>query len=95
MITTQELLSIAKAVSRNAPLDTATKNNAIKAMADALVASTNEILKANELDVERAKGNISDVMIDEHMEVGLKKVENHKKFISKKAKANTQIPLKY
>lgn len=64
MITTQELLSIAKAVSRNAPLDTATKNNAIKAMAEALVASTNEILKANELDVERAKGNISDVMID-------------------------------
>jgi len=29
--------------------------------------------------------SISDVMIDEHMEVGLKKVENHKKFISKKA----------
>jgi len=67
MITTQEILNRAKAVSRNAPLDTEIKNNAIKAMAEALVNSTEEILAANKLDVERAKGNISDVMIDRLM----------------------------
>lgn len=64
MITTQKLLEIAKSVSRNAPLDTVTKNNAIRAMAKALIDSTDEILNANFLDVERAKGNINDVMID-------------------------------
>jgi len=64
MITTQKLLEIAKSVSRNAPLDTVTKNNAIRAMAKALIDSTDEILNANSLDVERAKGNINDVMID-------------------------------
>ncbi len=64
MITTQEILNRGKAVSRFAPLSTDVKNNAIKIMADSLVKATDEILKANALDVERAKGNISDVMID-------------------------------
>ena len=40
------------------------KNAALAAMADALLASKDEILKANELDLEKAKGMISDVMLD-------------------------------
>lgn len=40
------------------------KNAALAAAADALLASKNEILKANELDLEKAKGTISDVMLD-------------------------------
>lgn len=40
------------------------KNAALAAAADALLASKDEILKANELDLEKAKGTISDVMLD-------------------------------
>ncbi|CCK85567.1 Gamma-glutamyl phosphate reductase [Lactobacillus equicursoris DSM 19284 = JCM 14600 = CIP 110162] len=40
------------------------KNAALAAAADALLASKDEILKANELDLEQAKGTISDVMLD-------------------------------
>lgn len=40
------------------------KNAALAAMADALLASKDEILKANELDLEKARGAISDVMLD-------------------------------
>ena len=64
MISTYDLLKKAKAVSLNAPLTSELKNNALKAMANALVSNTDEILKANALDVEKARGNVSDVMID-------------------------------
>ena len=64
MITTAEILKKAKAVSRNAPLSTETKNNAIKKMAEALVEATDSILEANREDVEKARGSISEVMID-------------------------------
>ncbi len=64
MITTYELLKKAKAVSLLAPLSTEVKNNALKAMAEALVCSTDEILSANAMDVKAAKGTVSDVMID-------------------------------
>ena len=40
------------------------KNAALAAMAGALLTSKDEILKANELDLEKAKGTISDVMLD-------------------------------
>lgn len=40
------------------------KNAALAAAADALLASKDEILKANELDLEQAKVTISDVMLD-------------------------------
>ncbi|MGN1407211.1 glutamate-5-semialdehyde dehydrogenase [Lactobacillus sp.] len=40
------------------------KNEALAAMADELLAEKDEILKANELDLEKAKGTISDVMLD-------------------------------
>jgi len=64
LITTTELLKKAKAVSYNAPLSTEDKNKALKSMAKALILHTDEILNANALDVEKARGNVSDVMID-------------------------------
>ena len=45
-------------------LDTAKKNAALCAMADALIAETPAILAANAGDMEAAKGKISDVMLD-------------------------------
>ena len=64
MIETYKLLLKAKEVSLLAPLSTEVKNNALKVMADCLIKSTEEILSANALDVEAAKGTVSDVMID-------------------------------
>lgn len=64
MITTQEILLRAKKVSQNAPLGEETKNNALKAMAQSLLENCDSILKANELDVEKASGTVSQVMID-------------------------------
>lgn len=64
MISTVDILKRAKAVSHNAPLSTEIKNNALLKMAQSLVCKTDEILAANNLDVENAKGNIPDVMID-------------------------------
>lgn len=64
MITTNEILRKAKAVSLSAPLSTEVKNNALKAMAMALVENTEDILAANLLDVEAARGSVSEVMID-------------------------------
>lgn len=44
--------------------DTAQKNAALGAMADALVDGSDDILAANRLDMEAARGHISDVMLD-------------------------------
>ena len=64
-MTTLELLQQAKAAKTALALaDTETKNKALLAMADALVAHTGDILAANALDLEAAKGIISDVMLD-------------------------------
>jgi len=65
MITTKEILTEAKKVkTRLASLSTEEKNNALLKMADALIENTDEILTANKSDLERAKGTISDVMLD-------------------------------
>ena len=45
-------------------LDTKTKNDALLKMADALIENSAEILSENAKDLERAKGIISDVMLD-------------------------------
>ena len=64
-MTTLELLQRAKAAKTALALaDTQTKNNALLAMADSLVAHTGDILAANALDLEASKGIISDVMLD-------------------------------
>ncbi len=64
MRTTQDILQCAKVASRSvATLTTAQKNTALLAMADALVAHTEDILIANAADVAAAE-RISPVMID-------------------------------
>lgn len=64
-MTTQQLLENAKAAKLEAMLlDTDTKNAALLAMADKLTEYTDRILSANKVDVENARGIISDVMID-------------------------------
>ena len=45
-------------------LTTEQKNTALNAMADALIAQESQILAANALDLEAAKGIVSDVMLD-------------------------------
>ena len=65
MIITKEILIEAKKVKTLlASLSTEEKNNALLKMADALIENADEILTANKSDLERAKGTISDVMLD-------------------------------
>ena len=64
-MTTQEILITAKACApAMAMADSNLKNNALFAMADALVKASEEILAANALDMEAAKSHISPVMLD-------------------------------
>ena len=65
MITTRGILKEAKKVKTLlASLSTEEKNNALLKMADSLIENADEILSANKSDLERAKGTISDVMLD-------------------------------
>ncbi len=60
-----ELLAAAKAARIHVnTLSSEQKNKALSAMADALEHSQDSILSANVLDLERAKGSISEVMLD-------------------------------
>ncbi len=64
-MTTQELLQKAKQAKRAmAMADTETKNRALLSIADALLKHTASILEANAVDMEAAKGTVSDVMLD-------------------------------
>ena len=64
-MTTKEILVRAKSCApRAALLSTQKKNEALLAMADALVAATEDILSANQLDVQAAQGIIAPVMLD-------------------------------
>ena len=64
-MTTQELLQKAQAAKWDiAAADTAAKNRALLAMADALETRCDDILAANALDLEAARGTISEVMLD-------------------------------
>lgn len=64
-MTTLEILKHAKAARAElSMLDTETKNRALQSMADALLGARDEILAANALDLENAKGHVSDVMLD-------------------------------
>ena len=65
MVSTQEQFEQVQAVKKS--INTASenlKNQALLAMADHLLAATEEILAANALDMETANGKISDVMLD-------------------------------
>ena len=62
---TQEILAAAKNfVPQLLTLTAEEKNHALLAMADALEQATAEILAANALDMEAARGHISEVMLD-------------------------------
>ena len=64
-MTTMELLRRARgAKSAMALADTKTKNNALRFMAEELRRAQDEILAANGLDLEAAKGTVSEVMLD-------------------------------
>lgn len=64
-MTTHDILVNAKKASKSiALLDSESKNKAIENMAESLEEHVEDILKANALDVDNAKGKISDVMID-------------------------------
>ena len=84
MVRTQEQFEQVQAIKKS--INTASeivKNQALLAMADHLLAATEEILEANALDMEAAKGKISDVMLDrlyldegriEAMAIGIREV---------------------
>ena len=64
-MTTIEILQRAKGAKRAMALaDTAVKNQALDAMADALMDNSRSILTANGLDLIEARGTVSDVMLD-------------------------------
>lgn len=64
-MTTQELLVKAKnAKAKLNMLSVDEINDALEAMAQALVDNTDKILAENEIDIENARGTVSDVMID-------------------------------
>ena len=65
MKTTLQILTAAKqAAPQLNSLCSQQKNDALLAMANALEKGAQEILSANAIDVERAKGTLSDVMLD-------------------------------
>ncbi len=65
MKTTTQIMQDAKRVSPSLAIcSEETKNNALYAMADALLADTEAILTANQADMAEAKGKISEVMLD-------------------------------
>ena len=61
---TQQLIDAKNAKRELALLDTDGKNRALKAMADALLGHEDKILAANKIDIDAARGSVSDVMID-------------------------------
>lgn len=76
MITTLEIMQKAKAVKSSlASISTDDKNRALANMADMLLLHKNEILEASKCDVKRAKGNISNVMLD-RLSLSEKRIED-------------------
>ena len=67
MKTTQEILQKAHAEAVLTPPATEQKNWALAAMANALERHTDAILAANAIDMEQARGHISEVMLDRLM----------------------------
>ena len=65
METTQEQLALARSAKKSInTANTALKNQALEAMASQLLKATEAILAANQIDMEAARGKISEVMLD-------------------------------
>ena len=65
MGTTQEQLALARSAKKSInTASTALKNQALEAMASQLLKATEVILAANQIDMEAARGKISEVMLD-------------------------------
>lgn len=65
MSTTQEQLALARSAKKSInTATTALKNQALEAMANQLLKATEAILAANQIDMEAARGKISEVMLD-------------------------------
>ena len=65
MGTTQEQLALARSAKKSInTANTALKNQALEAMASQLLKATEAILEANQIDMEAARGKISEVMLD-------------------------------
>lgn len=65
METTQEQLALARSAKKSInTAGTALKNQALEAMAGQLLKATEAILAANQIDMEAARGKISEVMLD-------------------------------
>lgn len=65
MGTTQEQLALARSAKKSInTASTALKNQALDAMASQLLKATEAILAANQIDMEAARGKISEVMLD-------------------------------
>lgn len=65
MGTTQEQLALARSAKKSInTTSTALKNQALDAMASQLLKATEAILVANQIDMEAARGKISEVMLD-------------------------------
>ena len=65
METTQEQLALARSAKKSInTASTALKNQALEAMASQLLKATEGILAANQIDMEAARGKISEVMLD-------------------------------
>ena len=65
MGTTQEQLALARSAKKSInTASTALKNQALEAMASQLLKATEAILVANQIDMEAARGKISEVMLD-------------------------------
>ena len=65
METTQEQLALARSAKKRInTASTALKNQALEAMASQLLKATEAILAANQIDMEAARGKISEVMLD-------------------------------
>ena len=65
METTQEQFALARSAKKSInTANTAQKNQALEAMASKLLKATDAILAANQIDMEAARGKISEVMLD-------------------------------
>lgn len=90
-MTTLEIMQTAKKFSPAlAAASTEQKNTALEFMADELIAQTDKILAANEIDVQAARGKITDVMLD-RLSITKKRIEDMAEGIRQVAKLSDPV----